>query len=179
MNGITIQTPRLLLRPMTLDDVPALLGVFGDAETMRHYPSTFDESRMRAWVEWNMRSYQAHGYGLWAMILRGTGEVIGDCGLVSQQVDGVQEVEVGYHVRRELWGQGLATEAAKRCLDHGFTHLGCDRLASLIHPQNLPSRRVAEKIGMTVMRESEWKNKPTCIYATERSATQTPPQSPP
>lgn len=168
---IMIETPRLLLRQMTTDDVPGLLKVFGDAETMRYYPATFDEGRMLAWVEWNMRSYQEHGHGLWAMTLRDTGEVIGDCGLVNQQIQGSPEVEAGYHVRRDLWGQGLATEAVQGCLAYGFTQLGRQRLVSLIHPQNAPSRRVAEKSGMDLDRVVEWKSKPVCVYVTGKDAT--------
>lgn len=154
---------------MTQNDVPELLAVFGDAATMRHYPAVFDEARMRAWVDWNLRSYETRGHGLWAVILRSTGGVIGDCGLVSQQVDAAQEIEVGYHMRRDLWGQGFATEAALACLDHGFTRFGFRRFVSLIHPQNMPSRRVAEKVGMTLWRVAEWKGKTTCIYGIERS----------
>lgn len=96
---------------MTPDDVPALLRVFGDAEVMRFYPATFDETRMQRWVAWNQQHDAEHGHGLWAVILRATGECIGDCGLVPQQVDGVAEIEIGYHLRRDLWCQGLATEA--------------------------------------------------------------------
>ncbi len=177
MNDAVIETPRLRLRRMSLADVPALLEVFGDHEAMRHYPAAFDEARMRAWVEWNERSHEERGHGLWALVLRATGEVIGDCGLVSQQVEGVQEIEAGYHVRRDLWGQGLATEAARGCIEYGFTTMGFARLVSLIHPQNQPSRRVAEKIGMTLRREVEWKNKPACLYAIERSATRVEPPS--
>lgn len=171
MHTNLIETPRLQMRRMRLDDVPALLAVFGDPEVMRFYTAPFDVPRMRGWVDWNQRSYMDNGYGLWAMVLRATGEVIGDCGLVNQQVDGVAEIEVGYHVRRDLWRQGIATEAALACADYGFSTLGCRRLVSLIHPHNMASRRVAEKIGMTLQREVEWKNKPTCIYAMERTAT--------
>lgn len=174
-----IETQRLLLREMTPDDAPALLKVFADAEAMRHYPAAFDEARMQASVTWNRRSYEPRGHGLWSMVLRATGEVVGDCGLVRQQVEGVEEVEVGYHVRRDLWGQGLATEAALGCLRYGFTTLNCRRLVSLIHPLNMPSRRVAEKIGMTLQREVEWKSQPTCLYEIERGATQDPNQPPP
>ncbi len=168
MGDIVIETGRLHLRPMTSDDVPDLLEVFGDAEAMRFYPAPFDEARMRAWVDWNRRSYETQGHGLWALVQRSTGEVIGDCGLVSQEVDGSPEIEVGYHVRRDLWGKGLATEAALACLEHGFTRFGFRRFVSLIHPQNAPSRRVAAKIGMTLRRETEWKGKATCIYGIER-----------
>lgn len=168
MKHIVLETPRLHLRRMTPDDVPALWRVFGDAEVMRFYPATFDEARMQRWVAWNQQHYAEHGHGLWAVILRATGECIGDCGLVPQQVDGVAEIEIGYHLRRDLWGQGLATEAALGCLNHGMTTFGYRRFVSLIHPQNTASRRVAEKTGMTLEREVEWKDKPVCVYAVER-----------
>ncbi|MBL9117637.1 MAG: GNAT family N-acetyltransferase [Verrucomicrobiaceae bacterium] len=168
MSDIVIETEQLQLRQMTLDDVPALLKVFGDADAMRFYPTPFDEARTREWVNWNRRSYETRGHGLWALIQRSTGEVIGDCGLVSQEVDGSPEIEVGYHVRRDLWGKGLATEAAQACIDHGLTGFSFRRFVSLIHPQNVPSRRVAAKIGMTLRRETEWKGKATCIYGIER-----------
>jgi ribosomal-protein-alanine N-acetyltransferase len=170
MKTIFIETARLQMRQMTHEDVSMLLKVFGDAGAMRFYPATFDFQKMQEWVDWNQRNYTNLGYGLWALLLRNTGELIGDCGLVNQQVDGVQEVEIGYHVRRDLWRQGIATEAASACRDYGFNILGRCRLVSLIHPKNTASRRVAEKVGMTLCREALWKNKPTCIYAIERPA---------
>ena len=88
---VLLETPRLHLRRMIPDDVPALLRVFGDAEVMRFYPAPFDEARMQRWVAWNQQLDVEHGHGLWAVILRATGECIGDCGLVPQQVDGVTE----------------------------------------------------------------------------------------
>jgi len=99
------------------------------------------------------------------LILKETGRVIGECGLVWQEVDGVAEIEIGYHLRRELWGLGLTTEAARACRDYGFNQLGCDRLICLIHPDNLASRPVAEKNGMKLIREMEWQGRPTCVYA--------------
>jgi ribosomal-protein-alanine N-acetyltransferase len=169
-NSHIIETTRLRMRQMTNDDLPGLLSVFGDVEVMRFYPAPFDQQRMQEWLDWNQRSYTNFGYGLWCLLLRATGEVIGDCGLVNQGVDGVEEIEIGYHVRRDLWGRGLATEAASACRDYGFDVLGRQRLVSLIDPQNVASRRVAEKVGMRLRREALWKNKPTCIYAVERIA---------
>jgi len=168
MESTLVETTRLQMRRMTYDDVAALLTVFGDAEVMRFYTAPFDGQRMQEWVAWNQRSYTNCGHGLWALILRDTGELIGDCGLVNQVVEDVQEVEIGYHIRRDLWRQGFATEAALACRDYGFNKLGCKRLVSLIHPQNAASRRVAEKVGMVLCKESLWHNKPTCIYAIER-----------
>ena len=94
--------------------------------------------------------------------------MVGDCGLTVQNVDGADEIEIGYHVRRDLWGQGLATEAARACRDLGFARLPVDRLISLIRPENLPSRRVAEKNGMTVWKEVMWRNLPHLVYAIRR-----------
>ena len=170
MKPTIVETARLQMRQMTNDDVEALLTVFSDAETMRFYPAPFHYQQMQEWVDWNQGNYANYGYGLWALILRATGELIGDCGLVNQQVDKVLEIEIGYHVRRDLWRQGFATEAALACRDYGFDILGRHRLVSLIHPQNIASRRVAEKIGMTLRQEALWKNKPTCLYAIERTA---------
>lgn len=86
-----------------------------------------------------------------------------------QEVDGVEEIEIGYHICRDLWGKGLATEAAQACRNYGFSQLGFDKLISLINPANAASRRVAEKNEMKLLKEMEWRNKPTCIYSVERS----------
>ena len=82
------------------------------------------------------------------MVLKDSGELIGDCGCTLQKVEGTNHVEVGYHVRRDLWGNGYATEAAKACIEYAFTKLGVDRVISLIRPENLQSIRVAEKNGL-------------------------------
>ena len=102
------------------------------------------------------------------MILKSSGELVGDCGLTIQHVDGHGEIEIGYHVRRDLWGQGLATEAARACRDFGFQRLPVDRLISLIRPENLQSRRVAEKNGMTVWKEVLRQGLPHLVYAIRR-----------
>lgn len=82
------------------------------------------------------------------MVLKDSGELIGDCGCTLQKVEGTNHVEVGYHVRRDLWGNGYATEAARACIEYAFTKLGVDRVISLIRPENLQSIRVAEKNGL-------------------------------
>lgn len=123
------------------------------------------------WIERNIQRYTQHGFGLWTLILKESGDLIGDCGLVLQEIDGVEEVEIGYHVHRDLWGQGLATEAAQACRDYGFSQLGFDKLISLINPANIASRRVAEKNGMRLIKEVTWQEKPTYVYAVERSSS--------
>jgi RimJ/RimL family protein N-acetyltransferase len=89
-----------------------------------------------------------------------------------QDVDGTNEIEIGYHVRRDLWGQGLATEAARACRDYGFARLPVERLISLIRPENLSSRRVAEKNGMTIWKEVTRQNLQHLVYAIRRDRWQ-------
>src|SRR5579872_3980760 len=96
--GLILETGRLLLREFQPSDGVALTAVLGDRETMRFYPAPFDQNGVAAWIERNRRRYQSDGFGLWAMVLKSSGEVVGDCGLVKQTVDGLDETEIGYHV---------------------------------------------------------------------------------
>lgn len=160
-----LETERLILRALTLNDVNDLFKIFSDPEAMQFYPKAFDRQMTQIWIERNIHRYTQHGFGLWALLLKENRDLIGDCGLVLQEVDGVEEAEIGYHVRRDLWGRGLATEAAQACRDYGFSQLGFDKLISLINPANIASRRVAEKNGMRLIKEVEWREKPTCVYA--------------
>jgi ribosomal-protein-alanine N-acetyltransferase len=136
---------------------------------MRFYPVPLDQTAVANWIERNRRRYEKDGFGLWAMISKSSGELIGDCGLIRQVVDETEEVEIGYHVRRDWWRNGLATEAARACRDYGFAQLLVDRLISLIRPENQPSRRVAEKNGMSVWKEITWREFPHVVYAVQRT----------
>lgn len=167
-DGLMIETARLALREFRPTDLEALAKVLSDPETMRFYPVPLDSFEVAAWIERNRRRYQKDGFGLWAMILKPEGELIGDCGLIRQTVNGGQEVEIGYHLRRDLWRNGLATEAARACRDYGFANLPLDRLISLIRPENQPSRRVAEKNGLTLCQEVPWRGFPHVLYAISR-----------
>jgi [ribosomal protein S5]-alanine N-acetyltransferase len=163
-----LETPRLILREFCEEDADALAAVLGDPETMRFYSVPLDRSGVEAWIDRNIRRYAEDGHGLWAMVLKANSELIGDCGLTVQQVEGVDENEIGYHVRRGLWGQGLATEAARACRDYGFARLRVEHLVSIIRNENTPSRRVAEKIGMTVWKEVRRAGLEHVVYAITR-----------
>jgi [ribosomal protein S5]-alanine N-acetyltransferase len=167
--NMVLETKRLILREMDLHDLDDLLEVFSDPEAMQFYPKPFDRQMTQKWIERNIQRYDRDGFGLWALILKQTGKPIGDCGLVVQEVDGVEEIEIGYHLRRDLCGKGLATEAAQACRDYGFSQLGFNKLISLINPDNIASRRVAEKNEMRLVKEIAWRNNPTCVYAIERN----------
>ncbi len=163
-----LETSRLLLREFCRDDDAALARVISDPETMRFYPAPFDRAGVEEWIERNMRRYAESGHGLWGMVLKSNGELIGDCGVTIQNVGGVSELEVGYHVRRDLWGQGLATEAARACRDYGFIRLSAERIISLIRSENIASRPVAEKNGMEIWKEAMHYNLLHLVYCVRR-----------
>lgn len=133
-------------------DLDALLAVLGDAGSMRYYPAPFDREGSRAWIERQIERYEHDGFGLFAIEDRATGEVIGDCGPTVQQADGERYVELGWHVLAARQRQGIATEAGAACRDAAFAALEEPFLISLIRPENVPSRRVAEKLGFEVWR---------------------------
>jgi RimJ/RimL family protein N-acetyltransferase len=137
---------------------------------MRYYPRPKNRDEALAWIDWNQRLYQQEGFGLWLLTLRATGEFVGDCGLTPQLVEGTTDIEVGYHVRAALQGCGYATEAAAACRDHARNVLDVRRLIAIIHPENVPSQRVAEKIGLAYERDaSSGSGEPIRIYATPLS----------
>lgn len=140
-------TERLRFREMTVDDLDEMAELLGDAEVMRFYPAPKSRDEALGWIAWNRENYAKHGYGLW-IIESTAGVFVGDCGLTWQKVNGMPKLEVGYHVRAELQGRGLATEAASACRDFAREHRCADELVAIIHPDNSASRRVAEKIGM-------------------------------
>jgi [ribosomal protein S5]-alanine N-acetyltransferase len=166
-----LETTRLVLRELVPEDTESLAQVLSDPETMHYYPAALNRRQVEEWIERNRRRYTDDGVGLWAMVLKSTGEVIGDCGITRQQVDGESLYEIGYHLRRDLWKQGLATEAAKACREWGFANLPADRLISLIRPENLPSRRVAERNGMTIWKEVQWRGLQHYVYSAQRPAS--------
>ncbi|MFA9556838.1 GNAT family N-acetyltransferase [Evansella sp. AB-rgal1] len=143
-------TNRLQLREFTEADVPSLHAIFSDVETMKYYPAPFDYEKTVKWVERNQKRYIEDGHGLWAVCLKEMGQLIGDCGLVKQVVDGKMEVEIGYHINKNYWSKGYGTEAAHACKEYAFSNLGLHKVISIIDPWNIPSCRVAEKIGLTV-----------------------------
>jgi RimJ/RimL family protein N-acetyltransferase len=159
-----LDTERLLLRELTPADFDAMLEIFGDAETMLYYPQAYSREMLEAAMQRQFVSYAENGYGLWALILKSEHKFIGDCGLLHQDVDGALELEVGYHVHRKYWGQGFAPEAARACFDYGFHTLGRTRMISMIRPENLSSRRVAEKNSLRIEKKVFWRGFQHYVY---------------
>ena len=140
-------TARLAFREMTPDDLDDMALLLGDPNVMTYYPRPKTRQEAAHWIDWNRGLYRTRGYGLW-LLATIDGDFVGDCGLTPQIVDGVTELEVGYHVLPAMQGRGYATEAAAACRDFARAVLGATRLIAIIHPDNRPSQRVAEKIGL-------------------------------
>ncbi len=143
-----LETPRLGLRALNQEDTTTLYRILGDPETMQYYPAPFSAEQVDNWITRNIESYRQHGFGLWAIILKATGELIGQCGISWQQINGEMVPEIGYHIHKAYWKKGYATEAAQACLHYGFQNFAFDRLFIHTYVKNMPSRRIAEKLGM-------------------------------
>ena len=161
-------TERLRLRPLDDTDLPHLYAMFQDPLVMRYYPGLKNMDETRRWLEWVQEQYVQVGYGLWAVELLHGGEWVGQIGLIPQLVEGVRETEIGYLLRSEHWHRGYATEAAIACREHGFETLGLSRLISLIRPENEPSIRVAQRVGMTPERIVRRKQYDHWVYSIAR-----------
>lgn len=145
-----IETERLILRKMDNGDYSALCKILQDEDVMYAYEHAFSDDEVDEWLKKQFVRYETDGIGLWAVVLKENGEVIGQCGLTKQLWWGENIVEVGYLFRKDFWHKGYATEAAVACKDYAFNRLGEKRVYSIIRDLNLPSRRVALRNGMKV-----------------------------
>lgn len=166
--GVALQTERLVLRRFEERDAGALLEVLGDPVTMQYYPAPFSSAEVQDWIRRNRARYDDVGFGIWAMLLRRSGELIGDCGCFVRELEGNVDCELGWHVRRDCWGIGYASEAAGQCIEYAFSVLGFPRITALVRPENVASCRVAEKNGMLVDRVIFWRDYDHRVYVKQR-----------
>lgn len=167
---VILETPRLFLRYLTLDDLEAVTALYSDPIVMATKGGVRSPELIEQQFEGYIEEYNTIGYCFWAVIHRQHQTFIGLCGLLDHQdVKGHAEVEVAYTLVKEYWNQGLATEAAQACKDYGFRVLDRPRLISLIAPENIPSQRVALKNGMTYERDFvDKKGRTMRIYVVQR-----------
>jgi RimJ/RimL family protein N-acetyltransferase len=165
---------------MRAEDADALLHVFADPRVMASFgDAPFDRRQMERWVRRNLDHQARHGYGLFSVVLRANGLLIGDCGLERMEdVGGAPETELGYELgydlRSDHWNRGLATEAAAAVRDHAFRTLGLPRLIGLIRPGNAASRRVAEKVGLRFVEATVRDGRDYRLYARSRAELDRP-----
>lgn len=143
-----MQTKRLWLRKLTLEDFNDVAKMLKDERVMYAYNGAFSDKETMAWIERQISRYEKDGFGLWAVVHKGSGSVIGQCGITMQPYRDRQVAEVGYLLSCRHWHSGYATEAAIACKEFGFGELGLDSLYSIIRDSNLASQRVAIRNGM-------------------------------
>ncbi|TWG02835.1 RimJ/RimL family protein N-acetyltransferase [Streptomyces brevispora] len=160
-----IETERLTLRPLEISDVDAFVELHADPEVNRFVGAYSRQQALERLADIE-RQWAERGHGLCAVELRSSGEFIGRTGLQYwQQFD---EVELGWTLRAECWGRGCATEAAQACLDRGFATLEADYFTALIRPGNMPSVKVAERLGFAPRRQDELNGNPVTVYTLDR-----------
>ena len=149
-----LETERLSLRELTQDDYPALCRILQDERVMYAYEGAFSDAEVQEWLDRQLARYKKWGFGLWAAVLKETGEVIGQCGLTMQLWKEREVLEIGYLFRRDCWHRGYATEAARACKAYAFEKLEEEEVCSIIRDINEASKRVAIRNGM--MKTDVW-----------------------
>jgi ribosomal-protein-alanine N-acetyltransferase len=164
-----LETERLLLRRLVLEDFDALHALYSDPIVRQYFPEgTLSLEETREELEWFLNGHPRHPeLGLWATIHKESGQFIGRCGLLPWTIDDQFEVEIAYMLGKEYWGQGLATEAARGIAKYAHETLGITRLICLIDHDNIASIRVAEKTGMAFEKEGFDDKGPYVLYSME------------
>jgi RimJ/RimL family protein N-acetyltransferase len=161
MRSVPPDTPRLTFRELNGDDADSLHVIFSDPVAMEFYPSTKNIEETNHWIQRCILNYDRFGQCFWAVLLCDSGEFIGQCGILYQNIRNRPENEIGYLFQRRFWGHGYATEAAATCRDWAFTHFRYDYVVAYIDPRNTRSLAVAKRIGMTLeetlaAHENDW-----------------------
>ena len=166
---MVIETEHLLLREMRENDFDALYRVLVDSDIMQHYPYTFDDARVRGWINRNIERYKILGFGLWAVGLKDTGEMIGDCGLTMQLINGQIKPEIGYHIRADKQRKGYAKEAAIAVRDWTFNNTPFNIVYSYMKYTNEASAKTAMSYGCKQVDEfTDEINEITKVFAISR-----------
>lgn len=164
-----IETERLFLREMTEGDFDALCTILGDSDIMEHYPYTFDAARVRNWIIKNQERYRVFGFGLWAVCLKESGTMIGDCGLTMQNINGTILPEIGYHIARTHQHRGYAKEASRAVLDWTFRNTPFGTVYSYMKKVNAASSATARANDMHFLTEfTDTEGEITAVYAITR-----------
>lgn len=167
---VMLHTPRLILRRFTPRDLDALTALMSDAQFMRFSLGPYSREQTKVILDKILAGYRDRVPSQFAVIFRADNKLIGYCGFFRQIVDDAEEIEIGYRLDSNYWGLGIATEAARAVRDHAFNDLELDHVISLIHPDNMASRRVAEKNGMTAEKETVFRGSPTIVFGIRRPA---------
>jgi [ribosomal protein S5]-alanine N-acetyltransferase len=165
-----LEGERIRTRFVSENDIGAWAGFFKDPEAIELFHPAFmapgGKSRDNAelWIKRQIERYRDNHYGLQAVIEKKSGAFLGLTGLLLQEVDGVKELEVGYHILKKHWGNGYAPEAARLFVDFAFKNRLNDSVVSIIDIRNHKSQRVAEKNGLKKEKQTTWRDKEVFVY---------------
>ncbi len=166
---VILQTPRLYLRKIQTDDYSSVCSILQDIDVMYAWEHAFSDEEVAEWIDENIMRYNRDGYSYWAVIEKTSDKLIGFTGLIAEQADGENYVGVGYIYKNLYWGNGYAFEAASACVDYAFNTLRLNEITAQIRPENTASRRVAERLGMSIKKRfiRRYKNKdiPHLLYS--------------
>jgi [ribosomal protein S5]-alanine N-acetyltransferase len=165
-----LETKRLLLRVLTMDDLDALFALYSDTDVKKYvYTEAMTLEETREELTWAIKVYKEQpGFGLWATVHKETGDFIGRCGLLQWMIEDRPEVELTYMLAKQYWGLDLGTEVAHALVEYGFEQLKCSRLICCIDRENQASINVAKNLGMTFEKEVDTGEGPELLYSTER-----------
>jgi [ribosomal protein S5]-alanine N-acetyltransferase len=164
-----VKTERLTFRKLKAEDLESWMDFFNSPDALQFLPFKLHSKRACAeWLERQALRYKQSKSGLCALLEKNSGKMIGQCGLLIQEINGETEIEIGYHLIPAFWKKGFATEAALAARDYAFNNDLADSLISIIHIHNINSQKVAEKIGMKREKQIEWKGFPVYIYRIHR-----------
>jgi RimJ/RimL family protein N-acetyltransferase len=168
-----LETKRLILREMSLADLDFVAAMLAHPEVMHHWPKCYNREEAAEWIKRQQKRYATDGVGYWLALDKASGQPVGQAGLLVLQVDGVEEIGLGYIMHRPFWGNGFASEAAAASMDYGFKALGRSRFIALIRPENVPSQRVALKLGMKLEKSTHHADYRHLVFVTPRSPPDT------
>lgn len=143
-----LETERLYLREMNQADFGPLCKILQDEEAMYAYEGAFSDEEVQEWLDRQTARYQKWNFGLWAVVLKETDEMIGQCGLTMQPWKDREVLEIGYLFARDFWHRGYAAEAAGACKKYAFETLKAEEVCSIIRDTNIASQKVAVRNGM-------------------------------
>lgn len=159
------ETDRLLVRPLTQNDLPALAEMLGDPEVMKYsVRGVCDKAETRSFIDWCLECYSSHGMGPWGLVDKNSGDLLGFCGMGPETVAGIEEINLGYRLATKYWNRGFATEAVEAVLAYAFGHKLAASVVVIIEPEHLASVRVCEKAGFGHYTSLEFHHRPVRVY---------------
>ncbi len=164
-----LETERMLIRPLSFNDLPMLTVILSDPEVMKYsVRGICDEAATRKFIEWCLSCYASHGVGPWALIDKMSSELVGFCGVGPEKVGGAEEINLGYRLAKLYWGKGLASESARAVLDYSFNEKHLGSVVVIIEPGHIASSRVAEKAGFSSFDIIEFHGRSVRLYRLTR-----------